>query len=135
MPTREFISYLGLSGGCVGAWALAALRVAHGAAAVATPTALALAAGAGFGPALAAVGLTAVTRSGGGAPNNQVPTRPLAPLLAGGPCLRASALSSGACALRSPPSPRQPLAMAFLLLVGNLFCAVPVTWACFLALQ
>ena len=60
---------------------------------------LPLARAAGFGPVVAASLVTAVTRSGGGAPNNR------------------------------------PLKMAVLLGVGTLFCSVPISWACFLALQ
>jgi len=94
-PSVEFVSYLLLSGGCLAAWAVAAA----GAQAVGPTLALHLALAAGFGPVVAASLVTAVTRSGGGAPNNR------------------------------------PLKMAVLLGVGTLFCSVPISWACFLALQ
>jgi len=71
VPSREFVTYLGLSGGCLAVWAIAALRVADGRLATIQSTAsICLSGVAGFGPVAVAVGLTAFTRSRGGAPNN-----------------------------------------------------------------
>jgi hypothetical protein len=99
VPSAEFVSYLVLSGGCLAAWAVGALQVAaSGVQAVAPRLAWYLALAAGFGPVAAAEAITAVTRSGGGAPNNT------------------------------------PLKMGVLLVVGTLFCSLPISWACYLAL-
>ena len=69
-PSFEFLAYLSLSLGCLAAWAVAALRVAAGALVLTREQALAIALVAGFGPVVVASGLTALTRSSGGAPNN-----------------------------------------------------------------
>ena len=97
VPDAEFMSYLTLCAGCLGAWAAGALEVASSG--VRAKFAGHLAFAAGFGPVVAAELVTAVTRSGGGAPNNK------------------------------------PWKMAVLLVVGTLFCSLPISWAGYLALS
>ena len=105
LPSGEWVVYMALSLGCLAAWAWGALGVLPGLPVFPLPR----------GDAAVVWGLS---------------------LLAGfGPVAAAQLMglfNSGGCGLFEPG---KFWASAFHVLVGTLFCSVPVTWACYLALM